>query len=122
MFLRSFVAVTLFTSWLGAAEEANSNVFSVRSFRAIPHPNEMIPFSGRFLENGEPKRPAAEAEGVHKCAIPLLELRAGKTGDRIGRPAGKIDNSLVIAPPAPVCENWNHDQSRPAPAPTYRLH
>jgi hypothetical protein len=114
MFPGSFVAITLFTSLLSAADASKPNVFTVRSSTA-PEPDKKIPITGQLLSSADPKK-------TEKCAIPLLEMKAGKTGDHIGIPVGKVNDPLVIVPPVPVCKDWNQGQNISAPSSIIRLH
>jgi hypothetical protein len=122
MFLKSLLAVTLFTSFLGAAGPGDSDIFDVRSF--FPgQTKKKLPVTGQLFGNDAPKILAAEVMAKNdKCAIPLTELRAANTGDKIAKPVGpvKVDPSSIMAPPMPVCEGWNQGQTRSTPI--LRLH
>jgi hypothetical protein len=113
MFVRTLVAVTLFTSFLGAAGPTDSDIFSVRSF-LNPNTREKIPVTGQLFSNGELKLLVAELAKAEprksdKCAIPLQEFKAPKTQDSMAMPVGPSgDSASVMAPPLPACKLWNH--------------
>jgi hypothetical protein len=112
MFVRTFVAVTLFTSLLGAAEPANSDIFSVRSF-TDPKTKAKILITGQLLGNGEPRDLLAQSltppnQKNDKCAIPLLQATPAATHDRIAKSVGPehLDADSVFLPPMPACKGW----------------
>jgi hypothetical protein len=105
MLLKSLVAVTLFTGSLGAAETGASNVFNVRSFLK-PNTEERIPVTAQLFAK-PPKVVTKERVANGHCAIPLLELKANKTGDPMARATAPSKDSSVKAPPILACENWN---------------
>ena len=108
MLLKAVVAVTLFTSLVGA-----SDVFSVRSYKD-PETKAKIPVNGQLFSNGDPKlllQMAAKQmrKEDHRCAIPLLEVKPPKTNDSMAHHyAGPSHNpdSAAILPPVPVCDGW----------------
>ena len=108
MFVRTVVAVTLFTSLAGATD-----IFSVRSF-TDPKTKAKIPVTGQLFSSPKPeellKQTAkdAAARGNGECAIPLLEARTSKTGDQLSRPNGSNpDPGSVVKAPMAACKGWN---------------
>ena len=112
MFLRTVVAVTLFTSLLGAAEPANSDIFSVRSF-TDPKTKAKIPVNAQLFANADvqklPEKALKEAKLSNgDCAIPLAEVKPAKSHDGIAQFAGQShDAGGVMPPPIPACKGWN---------------
>jgi hypothetical protein len=110
MFLKTVIAVTLFTGLLSAAGPNDSDVFSVRSF-VQPETKAKVPFPQLFA-NPDPKfllaKPQRVARNNGKCAIPLLEAKPPKTNDAMAQFAGPNRNSSgVMPPPLPACKGWN---------------
>ncbi len=109
MFLKGVVTVILFVGALVAADPNATDLFSVRSFRD-PTTKAKIPVTPQLFAGDPPKifMPEARAK-TEQCAIPLLEMKIGKTGDSMALPVGpnKVDSASVVPPPMPACKRWN---------------
>jgi hypothetical protein len=114
MFVRTVVAVTLFTSLLGAADSKSSDIFSVRSF-TDPKTKAKIPVTGQLFASADAntkvlKQALKEALelGGQQCAIPLTEAKVAKTKDRLSQPGGdNFDRGSVVKAPVAACKGWN---------------
>jgi hypothetical protein len=123
MFVRGLVFVTLFTNLLGAAGQSDSDILSVRSF-LNPNTKEKIPVTGQLFSDKVPELLTEELKKNDKCAIPLLEWKVGKTGDKIAKLVGpaRVDPSSVTPPPVPACEAWTAAEYQSAPSSRLRWH
>jgi hypothetical protein len=110
MLLKTLSTMMLFASFILAAEQGSSDVFTSRSFL---HPNlkVQIPFSQLFgSEHPKLLLPAVRevARQTEKCSIPLLEAKPLKTHDRMNKFLGPNTRSpSAIPPPIPACKGWN---------------
>ena len=96
MFLKTFLAVTLFTSLLPAAGPSDSDVFRVRSF-IDPETKAKIPITAEIFGATKTKLLAALAQQEKGCAIPLRELKV----DKIERPVSRRRSALIPILPQP---------------------
>jgi len=111
MFLRILCVAGVLAAAAVAADTANSDVFTKRSYISPGGPPLNIP--DVLSKAGQPiDLPKIVIAGdVNLCSIPLLEMnvphpeKMDKMAVQIPAGSGKID-AIAKAPPVPVCKDW----------------